>query len=590
MNELEFQEEWLSAYLDDELTDEQRRVVEQRLAVDPAAHATLEDLQRVRSMVANLPSWSGPALKFAMPSGTPGSFDEADSEDDGKVASESNDLDDFEEVPRIVAGGYEPSAVFRDQSKGNFNLRSLRTLLGWGAAAAGILLVVGLGYRSLYPPTDPTVAYQTTAPESAANAPSPSTKLAQDSARGMESRSFAYDSIESSGLGRDAAAGGIAGRASEFGAPARGGNQSPARLAEPTDSGPLAKESQQPQAAALALQTEQPPGDAAVLAAGSNLKSDLDSHVTSPPPSPSKPASAGMGGMGGAASEVDLAMNKLSADTRSRSIEAAEITDASNPSAHRAADKSAESQNAQAGTAFYFARSQSWSDVETLSRLSPVAQQNRADPLVFGNNALQNSAFQRGAGQDRTDDATERVWMAAIKPEVANSPEFFQNIVTSNRLVEVNQSFALNQLSAANAAQATNSVAIGRLEAAQSNAPTMESANALTLNRYSNQRGQVAVSNQPQGNSFVLFVTRDEANQILTQLQEKGQVTSQLWTINKLPESQVAVSQNARDVSTNNAATSRSLDAANQRDKPLNQETEAVSNDKVILMLNGPPN
>ncbi|MEM7560171.1 MAG: hypothetical protein AAF394_13715, partial [Planctomycetota bacterium] len=54
---LEFQEEWLSAYLDGELTLEQRSAVEARLQYDSNVQQMLLDLQKVRSLVAGLPEW-----------------------------------------------------------------------------------------------------------------------------------------------------------------------------------------------------------------------------------------------------------------------------------------------------------------------------------------------------------------------------------------------------------------------------------------------------------------------------------------------------------------------------------------------------
>ena len=53
----EFQEEWLSAYLDGELSPAQVAIVEERLQVDSVLQQTLLDLQKVRSLVADLPAW-----------------------------------------------------------------------------------------------------------------------------------------------------------------------------------------------------------------------------------------------------------------------------------------------------------------------------------------------------------------------------------------------------------------------------------------------------------------------------------------------------------------------------------------------------
>ena len=596
MNELEFQEEWLSAYLDDELTDEQRQVVEQRLAIDPAAQATLEDLQRVRSMVSKLPNWSGPALKFAIPAGTPGSLNEADDELDDDLENESDDLDDFEEVPRAVSGANEPRVSFNHKRSRDFSSRSLRPLLTWGVTAASLLIAAGVGSLYFWPPASSQVAYESSAPAIAAKASPRLAEMEQDNAR---FENFADNSLENGGLeSRDSTPGAVDnnGRARSFGAPVAGeGDLGGTGLAVPSDPAPLAKEFVKPQAAdAIAPQAEVPP-----LSDVADAK--MDAAANSPLPAAPGGANGGMGGFGGAVAETNLAMNLPAADSptnaaelpppasmRSSGIESAEPTNA--PGSNMIADNAAAGQNAQLGAAFFYARSQSWSDNETLSRLSSGAQQNRADQLAFG-----NSAYQRGVEQIRSEAANESVLMAAIKPEVANSPEFFQNIVNSNRLVEVDQRPLLNQFSMADAAQAVNApqtgnnllsnnsaannAATGRLEAAQNNAPNNQYLDAQALNRFSNQRYQLTMpnqpqTNQPQGNSIVLFLTRDEAKQILNQLQEKGQVTSQIWTVDKQLESQAA-----SDKQNNNEPTSQA-----------NQKSESPINNKVILLLNGPPN
>lgn len=60
----EFEEHWLSAYLDDELSADERALVTQRLQEDPAARELLEDLKRVRGLVSALPRWQGPEFKL----------------------------------------------------------------------------------------------------------------------------------------------------------------------------------------------------------------------------------------------------------------------------------------------------------------------------------------------------------------------------------------------------------------------------------------------------------------------------------------------------------------------------------------------
>ncbi|MCR9291421.1 MAG: hypothetical protein NXI32_01800 [bacterium] len=58
----EYQEEWLSAYLDGELAPHQVAIVEQRLQIDSVAQQTLLDLQRVRRLVGKLPAWTEDAF------------------------------------------------------------------------------------------------------------------------------------------------------------------------------------------------------------------------------------------------------------------------------------------------------------------------------------------------------------------------------------------------------------------------------------------------------------------------------------------------------------------------------------------------
>ena len=55
----EFQDEWLSAYLDDELSAPQRLIVEKRTATDASTQELLVDLQQIRQLIQELPPWTG---------------------------------------------------------------------------------------------------------------------------------------------------------------------------------------------------------------------------------------------------------------------------------------------------------------------------------------------------------------------------------------------------------------------------------------------------------------------------------------------------------------------------------------------------
>ena len=85
----EYSDEWLSAYIDDELTETQRALVEQRLASDSEARQMLGDLQRVRGLVNQLSGWSG---KLASPAETP--LDRQPSMDAGESNRGDSNLED----------------------------------------------------------------------------------------------------------------------------------------------------------------------------------------------------------------------------------------------------------------------------------------------------------------------------------------------------------------------------------------------------------------------------------------------------------------------------------------------------------------
>ena len=63
-DDTQYHEEWLSAYLDDELSAEQRQIVEDRLQRDSAAQQLLAELQSVRNLVGGLPVWQGKPFAF----------------------------------------------------------------------------------------------------------------------------------------------------------------------------------------------------------------------------------------------------------------------------------------------------------------------------------------------------------------------------------------------------------------------------------------------------------------------------------------------------------------------------------------------
>lgn len=154
-DELDYSEEWLTAYVDDELSTAQRAIVEQRVAVDGEAAAMLRDLQQIRSLVGNLPAWSGelkPTLfdDFHEVLQLPG----ARTTDDVALLAESGvslaPAEVAAQESRLAATrGPSPSARKRGPSPADSAWRLWQRPL---AVAAGVLLVLGLGWM-LWPPT-----------------------------------------------------------------------------------------------------------------------------------------------------------------------------------------------------------------------------------------------------------------------------------------------------------------------------------------------------------------------------------------------------------------------------------------------------
>jgi hypothetical protein len=161
MNPSQYREDWLSAYLDGELSEEQREVVESRLATDPTARATLEDLNRIRSMVAKLPAWNGPSLQFALPpdvlktkTALATDHDSSDGIDSDEGNSEDSDANliavrqtpapaEFEDVTSLEEDDCQSDPV--SENRPTWNAVAHRFNLGWLAAAASILLMLGIG-------------------------------------------------------------------------------------------------------------------------------------------------------------------------------------------------------------------------------------------------------------------------------------------------------------------------------------------------------------------------------------------------------------------------------------------------------------
>lgn len=147
-DDTQYHEEWLSAYLDDELSAEQRQIVEDRLQRDSAAQQLLAELQSVRNLVGGLPVWQGKPFAFDASSAASGGSTDAD---------EARTLLDSSAVPAAAAdSGKSEFAAVGDQQLGRRSRRDEYSPLAtpraglWPwikplALAAAVLAMLGVG-------------------------------------------------------------------------------------------------------------------------------------------------------------------------------------------------------------------------------------------------------------------------------------------------------------------------------------------------------------------------------------------------------------------------------------------------------------
>ncbi|MFO1064269.1 MAG: hypothetical protein U0892_10430 [Pirellulales bacterium] len=164
--ENEFQEHWLSAYLDNELDDEQRAIVELRLAGDPEAQELLDDLRRVRNMVGELPRLNVPAKPFDL--NLLGSAEYSEEEEPAQqveqAATPSSSNHVVESSSQLITKTVDRTQSDRPRSD-RFDEPSNSTKRWWSAfaALAASLIISALALPYLLGPewSIPGLAYQT---------------------------------------------------------------------------------------------------------------------------------------------------------------------------------------------------------------------------------------------------------------------------------------------------------------------------------------------------------------------------------------------------------------------------------------------
>jgi len=632
MKELEFQEEWLSAYLDDELTEEQRQVVEQRLAVDPAAHIMLDDVRRVRAMVAKLPSWAGAEFKFTIPSELPDAFsDESPDADDELADDELADGSDFEEVPRSLAGTDSSASVnevsrgaassWREDSRG-----SQRSMLAWLATAASVLLMAGLGYF-LWPSGGLMVSQLDQSVETAAPASRFKKELAPRRAGSIQPGA-AVDSLtmnDNVQLGES-----------------RG--SSPATAMSPSELMPPSVQLSLPDVALMAPRqferediNAKTRAEAAEGVAGRDAKSLLDAsrNLSGAPAlaAPTASSSSTMQLRGNATAELQSLAAPQAKGKADQNAEPAEPELLSKQAAEdlmlRQQTQGAASLGMEkAAPVVIVARSSRWNEAETLQfAASQAATFYGENALNYRQNApnVQNpqpaAKDYQSSDEGRSAGRNADVLMATVKSDPATTESLFNSVVTTNQFLPVEPLQVATATQLANrivapvadspAGFAANSPAVPT-DAAKSQTMDVRSSedrnagsNAASSNTENNRYFQTQLGrsgqNALQGNSLVLFVTREEANRILKELQQQGQVSSQVWrvvqrSIGQAEDSLDSQTRNSSETKSlaNEAAPNAALNRLNEQNKrfgdlPPPAIPPPADNDKVILMLNALP-
>ncbi len=503
MKPSEYQEEWLSAYLDDELTAEQRQIVESRLAADAAAQSILDDLKRVRKLVSELVPWSGQNLQVSIP--PPGSavgenWDASSPALEG-VSNALHAADAPGETENDVFGS-SPTAL--TASRRSALQRRWRGT--WAVSAASILLLVGIGS---------TLWWRWDAQNLAFNAASSPTSRA---VQGLPVESFARSlpaaSANSSSKRADSELKSEVDRLSDL-------------QALPSSDLLQTQSSEGPAAKTFDVRTLQDP-----TAAASRAPQDM------------APASRA-GGSPSPASE-----------TNSAALPAAPVIDGTS-FATRGSQPGANSRNKNSLGWFNFgadkelpgndsagevariqiARSSAWSEQEVemafAETMSGLGVQGITPSDVTGTDRRGMAGETEKLSKDQSSVPTQSLLLVSIEPTLANSTQFFDELIGTNQLTPV----------APTHIQVPRLLTEGRLQAGEGRGEATTSANTPTA---TGTLAETKLAEKPAENAefpaqqssvpaipdaILLFLTESAAEEVLGHLQQKGQVTSQIWRV-----------------------------------------------------------
>ncbi len=572
MKPLEYQEEWLSAYLDDELTEEQRQIVASRLASDPGALATLEDLKRVRKLVSELSPWSGQDLHVNIASLATTTVVGVDNHDS------------FDDVPQSLGTAGELRSVPKNLEA--WTSKPVRRFpIVWAATAASILLLLGLGsaarlqWGKLDLALSDAVTPATAAKEAFnGNAGTPKSQLAE-----RASALLVESNVNSELATRN-----------ELAVVPGGGREQPSQQdfayrtfdapALPADPAELAS-----------------PGPASALAVA-NVQDQPQATGNTPTATASAPlaenasATANFGKLYALGAGIELQLNVPSEIERVR-----------------------------------VARSSAWSEAEvqaafaeTLPSLGipgiPSQDERVANEMRYAGTAEGSpiSAMSRPAAMSTSQ---QPLLLAALEPRLANSSVLFDDLVDGNQLATITLSPSPQAKSSANSIEDVamdKDVEAAKEQDTRKQDPKEQDSEKSNKKISANSqffRQQPGTHSIP--DSIVLFLSESEAKQVLEQLQQKGLVASQIWQVTSEAQADWYTSQNPTEESeqvgsrggvgglpsTNEESLSRrSIAAEKQPSSPTNlPETELaelkqksdvsaseLSGRRVILLLSSP--